>query len=185
VTRIPGAVSPLDEPRSITLSAGSLRIHTCYAPNGRKVGTDTHAVKLAWLSLFASWLEIDAADFPQRIVLGDLNVAPADDDVWDASRYRRRNLTSPPERAAFDRLLATGLDDIVRARLGPGPLFTWWNRRSDFYETDRGWRLDHVLTSPEVAGRVTSVTIDRAERGRPGSTDHAPILVELAPAQRM
>ena len=179
VRGIPGAVPPLDEARSVTLSIGSLRVHTCYAPNGRAAGSDSPAVQLAWLSLFAAWLEIDAVDFPDRMMLGDLNVAPADADVWDASRYRRRNLTSPPERAAFDRLLATGLEDVVRARLGAGPLFTWWNRRGDFYETDRGWRLDHVLASPGVTARVASVRIDRAERGRPGSTDHAPILIGL------
>ena len=178
---IPGAVTPLDEPRSIAVTANGLRIHTCYAPNGRKTGTPPHQVKLAWFALYTAWLGMDREDDPDQILLGDLNIAPADIDIWDASRYRKRNLTSPPERAAFESLLADGvLVDSVRTRMGDERVYTWWNRRSDFYETDRGWRLDHVLAAPAVDERITALTVDRAERGRPGSADHAPILVDLS-----
>lgn len=177
---IPGAVTPLDEPRSIAVTVDGLRVHTCYAPNGRKASTPPHQVKLAWFALYAAWLEMDREDDPDQILLGDLNIAPADLDVWDASRYRKRNLTSPPERAAFEALLADGaLVDSVRARAGDQRIYTWWNRRSDFYDTDRGWRLDHVLATPGVDARVSRVSIDRAERGRDGSADHAPLVVDL------
>ena len=177
---IAGAVAPLDEPRSISASVAGIRLHTVYAPNGRKVGTRHHEIKLAWFALLAAWLEVDRADFPDQILIGDLNIAPLDIDVWDASRYRKRNLTSPRERAAFAAILDGGaMVDVVRDRFGDEPVFTWWNRRSDFYESDRGWRLDHLLATPAVAGRIGSVVIDRAERGRQGSTDHAPLLVSL------
>ena len=69
---------------------------------------------------------------------------------------------------------------MIRDRFGDDSVYTWWNRRSDFYESDRGWRLDHFLATPPIAARVKSVSIDRAERGRNGSTDHAPLLVTLA-----
>ena len=187
---IPGAVPPLDEPLSIAVTVDGLRVHTCYAPNGRKVATPAHQVKLAWFALYAAWLEMDREDDPDQILLGDLNIAPTDIDVWDASRYRKRNLTSPPERDAFDALLGDGaLVDVVRSRAGDDRVYTWWNRRSDFYETDRGWRLDHVLATPSVDARITSATIDRAERGHrrhpeesnsPSGADHAPLVVDLA-----
>ncbi len=176
---IPGAKPPLAEPRSISASVASLRIHTLYGPNGQKVGQRSHQVKLAWLSLFGSWLEIDGLGMRPTLVVGDLNVAPLDIDVWDASRYRKRNLTSPVERQAFAELLDRGLVDVARQHLGDRPGFTWWNRRSDFYDTDRGWRLDHVLADPSTAAAVTSFAIDRAERGRPGSSDHAPLVTVL------
>ena len=177
---IPGAVAPLDEPRSIAATVDGFRLHTVYAPNGRKVGTRPHDVKLAWFALLAAWLRIDRSPGAEQLLVGDLNVAPLDVDVWDASRYRKRNLTSPAERAAFDSLLSDGeVVDAVRMRFGEERVFTWWNRRSDFYESDRGWRLDHVLATPTLAARVRSLEIDRAERGREGSTDHAPILVDL------
>ncbi len=178
---IPGAVAPLDEPRSIAVTVGGVRLHTAYAPNGRKVGTHAHEIKLAWFTLYTAWLEAERDHFDQVMVAADLNIAPLDIDVWEPSRYRKRNLTSPPERAAFEHLLSAGdLVDVVRVAYGDEPVFTWWNRRSDFYETDRGWRLDHVLATPTLAAGVTALIIDRAERGREGSTDHAPLLVTLA-----
>ena len=178
---IPGAIAPLDEPRSIAATVGGVRLHTAYAPNGRKVGTHTHQIKLAWFTLYTAWLEAEREHFEHVMLAADLNIAPLDIDVWEPSRYRKRNLTSPPERAAFEHLLSAGdLVDIVRATFGDDPVFTWWNRRSDFYETNRGWRLDHVLASPSLADRVTDLTIDRAERGRDGSTDHAPLFVTMA-----
>ena len=178
---LPGAVPPLDEPRLIAATIGGIRVVTVYAPNGRKVGTRPHEVKLAWFALLAAWLDMERQDFADQMLIGDLNIAPLDIDIWEAQRYRKRNLTSPPERAAFANLLADGdLIDIVRHRFDDQPVFTWWNRRSDFYETDRGWRLDHVLATPSLAARTADLIIDRAERGRPGSTDHAPILLTIS-----
>jgi len=177
---IPGAIAPLDEPRSIAATIGNLRLHTAYAPNGRKAGTHAHQVKLAWFTLYTAWIEAERGEFDELLVAADLNIAPLDIDIWEPARYRKRNLTSPPERAAFASLLEQGnLVDVVRERHGQASVFTWWNRRSDFYETDRGWRLDHILASPLLASRVEQVVIDRAERGRPRSADHAPLLVTL------
>ena len=180
VLGIPGAIAPLDEARSIALTVDGLRLHTAYAPNGRKVGTHPHEIKLAWFTLYAAWLQAEREHFDDLVLAADLNIAPLDIDVWEAHRYRKRNLTSPPERAAFKNLLDDGaMVDVVRAHYGDRHAFTWWNRRSDFYGTDRGWRLDHVLATPTVATRVTSVLVDREERGRSGSSDHAPLLVTI------
>ena len=123
----------------------------------------------------------------ESVVLGDLNVAPADIDVWDPHRYRSRNLTSPPEREAFAQLLAGDTDDpttprladIVRRELGEEHGYSWWNRRGDFYDSDRGWRLDHILASPGIAATAQNLAIDRGVRGQPGSSDHAPMRVDF------
>lgn len=163
-----------------TASHNTMRLHTVYGPNGRKVGTRIHNVKLAWLQLFGQWIAMDGLDDGvPTLVVGDLNVAPTDLDVWEPSRYRRRNLTSPEEREAFAKLLDLGLVDLVRSRFGQESVFTWWNRRSDFYETDRGWRLDHALADPATAERVVDISVDREARGEPGASDHAPLIVEL------
>lgn len=181
VLGIPGAVAPLDELRSISVTVGGLRVHTVYGPNGRKVGTRQHDIKLAWFKLLTAWVELEAQEHLPRIVAGDLNIAPTDLDVWDPARYRRRNLTSPPERKAFVELCDRGdLVDVVRAAVGERRAYTWWNRRSDFFASDRGWRLDHVLADPQVAERVGSVQVDRDERAnRNRSTDHVPITVVI------
>ena len=180
IVGIPGAKPPLNEQRSISATCGGLRVHSVYAPNGRKVGTRYHQTKLAWLSLFAAWVGIDGLDDGNAVVvLGDLNVAPSDLDVWDASRYRKRNLTSPDERAAFQKLLDVGLVDVVRSCYGDEIVYTWWNRRGDFFESDRGWRLDHCLADPTTAAAVNAVVVDRSQRGLVGASDHAPLIVDV------
>lgn len=196
----PGAVAPFDEPRLVSVSLADrfggarIRIHCCYAPNGRKVGTDHHRFKLAWFEYLAAVLDadrgahLDDSHTVETLVLGDLNIAPTDLDVWDAHRYRSRNLTSPAERAAFEQLLAGAgagteppprLVDVVRLHLSDTHGYSWWNRRGDFYESDRGWRLDHILASPGIASTSESLHIDRATRGQDGSSDHAPIQVDF------
>ena len=179
---IPGAVAPLDDPRSISATIDGVRIHTVYAPNGRKVGTAHHQVKLAWFRLLRAWIEMD--DFADQpvILIGDLNIAPLDIDIWEPSRYRKRNLTSPVERQAFRDLEALGLTDVVRESLGDKHAYTWWNRREGFFDTDRGWRLDHALANDLARRLVDNVWIDRDARTnnpdrRP--SDHAPLIVEL------
>jgi len=176
---IPGAKAPFREPRLLSATCGGIRVHTVYAPNGRKVGTPPHEVKLAWFALLGAWLEIDGLGDVPTMVLGDLNIAPLDIDIWEPHRYRKRNLTSPRERAAFEALIDGGLVDCIRSQFGDEHVFTWWNRRSDFYASDRGWRLDHVLADPDTAERVRTIVVDRGERGITGSSDHAPILVTL------
>jgi exodeoxyribonuclease III len=175
---VPGAVEPFDEPRLVAATIGGARVYSIYAPNGRRVDTDAHRFKLAWFEFLAHVLEAELEDHNELILLADLNIAPADADVWDASRYRNRNLTSGPERVAYRRLIDLGLVDVIRSRAGEIPAFTWWNRRGDFYKTDRGWRLDHALASPALAGRVANASIDRLARAEPGP-DHAPIVLEI------
>jgi len=154
---IPGAVAPFDEPRSLAVTVDGIRLHTAYAPNGRKVGTRHHQIKLAWFTLYSAWLAAERDHFDELMLAGDLNIAPEDIDIWEPSRYRRRNLTSPPERAAFTELLGDGeLVDVVRRTFEDEPAFTWWNRRSDFYETNRGWR--HRVDSR--SGRARSRRFD-------------------------
>jgi exodeoxyribonuclease III len=181
VLGVPGAVGPFSEPRvvAVTIRPGPapVRIICAYAPNGRKVGTDQHRYKLAWFKLLQAI--VASAPEDEIVVAADLNVAPTDLDVWDADRYRNRNLTSPSERAAFGDLLADGLVDVVRAHSAGTRLSSWWNRRGDFFESDRGWRLDHVLATPKTAGTVASVRIDPAPRALAGCSDHAPVLVKF------
>ncbi len=184
---IPGAVAPLDEKRSISATVDGIRIHTVYAPNGRKVRTPHHAIKLAWFQLLTAWIEIDDLATQPVILIGDLNIAPLDLDIWDASRYRKRNLTSPVERQAFQNLEALGLADIVRASLGDDRAYSWWNRREGFFSTDRGWRLDHALANASAEALVQSVWFDRDARARvspdhPPPSDHAPLVIDLEEA---
>jgi exodeoxyribonuclease III len=176
---VPGARAPFNEPRIVSIRLDNdVRVICAYAPNGRKVGTDAHAFKVAWFELLRAVVEnVDEQDV---VVAADLNVAPTDNDVWDAHRYRSRNLTSPDDRRAYQRLIDAGLHDVVRANFGSEKLSSWWNRRGDFFESDRGWRLDHVLANDSMASQCVGAHIDREIRRLPGGSDHAPITATFA-----
>jgi exodeoxyribonuclease III len=178
-----GAPAPFDEPRIIAanLEGSRVRVICAYAPNGRKVGTDAHRFKVAWFELLRAVVEqaMEDTDVDHVVVAADLNVAPTDNDVWDAHRYRNRNLTSPDDRRAYQRLIDVGLTDVVRAQNADGKLSSWWNRRGDFFESDRGWRLDHVLVTAPLAGACVGAHIDREIRRAVGGSDHAPIVARF------
>jgi len=175
-----GAVAPFDQPRVLSASVRRIRFHVMYAPNGRKVGSDEHRFKLAWFQFIGAVLAGDGVETTPTVAMGDLNIAPTDRDLWDPHHYRKRNLTSPAERDAFGSLLEAGLVDVVRQELGDAHGYSWWNRRGNFYESDRGWRLDHILVTADLAATCSGLVVDRAERETLGGSDHVPIRLDLA-----
>jgi exodeoxyribonuclease-3 len=117
------------------------------------------------------------------IVAGDLNIAPADADVYDPSKYIGTTHTSEPERARFASLLDWGLTDVFREQHPDAPkVFSWWDYRAGDFHEGRGMRIDHVLASASVAARAEWVIIDRNARKGKSPSDHAPIVLDLANA---
>jgi exodeoxyribonuclease-3 len=117
--------------------------------------------------------------------VGDWNVCPTDDDVFDPESFRGPATThiTPPERAAFQAFLDDGYVDVVRPHC-PGPgVYTYWDYYRQRFERNRGLRIDFVLGSPSLASRVTGAFIDRDERdpaqGTGPPSDHAPVVVDL------
>lgn len=170
------------EPRAVGGTCGDLRMWSLYVPNGRELDHAHYTYKLAWLERLreagAQWL----ADDPQaQIALtGDWNIAPTDDDVWDPEFFVGRTHTSAPERAAFDAVVDAGFADVVRPHT-PGPgVFTYWDYQQLRFPKRQGMRIDFVLGSPALAGRVKDAWIDREERKGKGASDHAPVVVDLA-----
>ena len=110
-----GSVSaPFDEPRLIAATCGGIRCWSVYVPNGRALDDPHYLFKLVWLERLRGELQQHRAAEGRSIVAGDVNVAPADRDVYDPTRWRRRTHASPPERDAVRRLLELGLIDLAR-----------------------------------------------------------------------
>jgi exodeoxyribonuclease III len=168
------------EARMIGARTAGLRIVSLYAPNGRTVGSTFYDAKLAWFARLSRWLEESTRPSEPLVVGGDLNVAPDDRDVWDAAACHGGTHVSPPERQAFERLLAWGLVDAYRAKHDEAERYTWWDYRAgDFYK-NFGMRIDHLLATASVAERVVAAEIDReARKGKPIPSDHAPLVVDL------
>ena len=180
---MPGYGDPLAaEARALGATCGGVRVWSLYVPNGRTLDDPHLAYKLDWLAQLrvsaSKWL----ADAPsaQIALVGDWNIAPQDEDVWDMEFFAGRTHVSPPERAAFSAIVDAGYTDVVRPHT-PGPgVYTYWDYQQLRFPKRQGMRIDFVLGSPALTARVEAASIDREERKGKGASDHAPVIVDLA-----
>jgi exodeoxyribonuclease III len=174
---IPGAPGfPHPESRAVSATCDGIRVVSVYVPNGRVPGSEHYEYKLAWL---ASLRDMVAAGPEATIVCGDMNIAPTDDDVFDPDAYVGQTHVTPLERAALGELQELGLRDVVRDRWPNERVFTYWDYRAGMFHQDLGMRIDLVLASEPVAGRVRAAWVDRQARKGSGPSDHAPVMVDL------
>ena len=171
---------PLSEARMMAATCGDVRVVALYAPNGRVVDSPFYHAKLAWYARLARWLD-EAADPRQPTALGgDFNVAPTDEDVWDATACHGGTHVSEKERAAFRTLCAWGLEDAYRLHTREPGRYTWWDYRAGNFHKNFGMRIDHLLVTAPLAKRVKWAEIDReARKGKPVPSDHAPLVVDI------
>jgi exodeoxyribonuclease III len=174
VAGAPGFPNP--EARAVAATCGGIRVHSVYVPNGRVPGSDHYRYKLDWLGALAQ----DLSAGPERaVVCGDMNIAPADEDVFDPDAYIGQTHVTAPEREALARLQALGLRDVVRDRWPDKRVFTYWDYRAGMFHQDLGMRIDLVLASVPVAERVRAAWVDRQARKGSGPSDHAPVIVDI------
>jgi exodeoxyribonuclease III len=167
---------PHPEARAVSATCGGIRMVSVYVPNGRVPESDHYRYKLAWLRALR---DVVAAGPEATIVCGDMNIAPTDDDVFDPDAYAGQTHVTAPERAALAELQALGLRDVVRDRWPNERVFTYWDYRAGMFHQDLGMRIDLVLASEPVAGRVRAAWVDRHARKGSGPSDHAPVIVDL------
>jgi exodeoxyribonuclease-3 len=175
---MPGWGDPVaPESRAIGATCGGVRIWSVYVPNGRKPDDPHYFYKLDWMAA----LREAARDWRggETALVGDWNVCPTDEDVFDPAQYAKSTHVTPRERAAFQAFLDDGYVDVVRPHC-PGPgVYTYWDYYRQRFERNRGLRIDFVLGSPRFAQRVSGAFIDREERAGQGASDHAPVVVDL------
>jgi exodeoxyribonuclease III len=174
VAGAPGFPDP--EARAVAATCDGIRVSSVYVPNGRVPDSDHYRYKLAWLAALRDQL---AAGPDAAVVCGDMNIAPTDADVFDPDAYVGQTHVTPPERAALGELLALGLHDVVRDRWPAERVFTYWDYRAGMFHRDLGMRIDLVLATEPVAGRVRAAWVDRQARKGSGPSDHAPVIVDL------
>jgi exodeoxyribonuclease-3 len=171
---------PLAEARMMSAECGGVRVISAYAPNGRVVGSPFYQAKLVWFDRLARWLAERCDPGAPLVLGGDLNVAPADVDVWDPAACHGGTHVSEPERQAFARLCAWGLVDAYRLHHRMPGRYTWWDYRAGHFHKNFGMRIDHLLVSAPLAARTVAAEIDReARKGKPIPSDHAPLLIDL------
>lgn len=175
-----------DDPQQRLLAAtydspdGPVRVISAYCPNGQSLESDKYVYKLQWFSALHEWLQKELLAHPRLAILGDYNIAPADEDVHDPAKWANDVLVSPPEREAFQKLLGLGLHDAYRLFEQSGSPFTWWDYRRFAFRRDAGLRIDHVLLSDALRPRCSACVIDRDPRANEQPSDHAPVVATLS-----
>jgi exodeoxyribonuclease III len=167
--------------RYIEAEVNGVVVGSIYLPNGNPVGTEKFQYKLAWMDrLREHALGLLAEEVP-TVLAGDWNVIPTDDpdDVFSARAMAHDALMQPESRQAFRRILHQGWTDAIRARYPEGAVYTFWDYTAGCWQRDAGFRIDHLLLSPQAADRLLDAGVDKEYRGREKASDHAPTWVSL------
>ncbi len=157
-----------------------IRLISAYFPNGQSPDSDKFAYKLNWLTALQNWLAIELQQNSRLALLGDFNIAPADEDVHDPKAWEGQNLVSPPERSAFQQLLGLGLHDSFRMFEQAPKTYSWWDYRMMGFRRNAGLRIDHILLSEELKLRCQASVVDKEPRSWEQPSDHAPVIATIS-----
>lgn len=171
------AAEPEQEARAVSATCDGIRVTSVYVPNGREVGSDHYLYKLDWLAALRG--AVAAAGPDEAIVCGDMNVAPADADVFDPAAFAGHTHVTAAERAALAALTGLGLHDLIRDRWPRERVFTFWDYRAGMFHKDLGMRIDLLLAGAPIAARLAAAWVDRKARKGRGTSDHAPVIADL------
>ena len=156
-----------------------IRLVSAYFPNGQSPDSEKFAYKLNWLSSLQTWLESELIQNPRLALLGDFNIAPADEDVHDPKAWEGQNLVSPPERDAFQALLGLGLHDSFRMFEQVPKTYSWWDYRMMGFRRNAGLRIDHILLSEALKQKCSASMVDKEPRTWEQPSDHAPVIAQI------
>lgn len=178
------ALCPRNEARALAVRVKGVEVHNLYVPAGGEIPNretnDKFAHKLDFLAAMRRYYA--ATPNATRLLVGDLNIAPGEHDVWSHKQLLDVVSHTPVETDALEAARTAGaFVDVARLhRPEPEKLFTWWSYRSpDWKANDRGRRLDHIWASPNIAPNTSKFTIDKETRSWDRPSDHVPISITL------
>ena len=175
-----------DSRHAVAILADGTEIHNFYVPAGGDepdpVANDKFAHKLRFLDEMAVWFAARKAAGNRFVLLGDLNVAPLETDVWSHKALVNVVSHTPVEVEALARARAAHdwVDAVRRFIPENERVYSWWSYRArDWQAADRGRRLDHVWVTPALADALEGIDILREARGWPRPSDHVPVTLRL------
>lgn len=170
---LPG--DPADtQSRYIEAAIHGIVVGGLYAPNGNPQPGPKFDYKLGWMERLARHAKT-LVDLPHPVVvMGDFNVIPTDEDVYDPTSFRKDALLQPESRRAYEQLLDQGWTDALRQVFGDERIYTFWNYFRQHAARDRRLRIDHLLLNPVLARRLKEAGVDRWVRLQEKASDHAP-----------
>jgi exodeoxyribonuclease-3 len=167
--------------RYIEAACHGVLVAGLYLPNGNPQPGPKFDYKLAWMERLIAHAEGLIASNAPVVICGDFNVVASDDvrDIYSPKSWKKDALLQPETRAAWQRLLAQGWTDAIATRHPVEPVYTFWDYFRQHWQKNSGLRIDHLLLSPSLAGRLLDANVDREVRGWEKASDHAPTWVVL------
>jgi exodeoxyribonuclease-3 len=163
-----------------------LRIHNFYVPAGGDIpdveANEKFAHKLGFLDEMRLWGQKEKQTQIPTVLVGDLNVAPLENDVWSHKQMLKIVSHTPMETERMLAAIQEGewVDAMRHLIPEPEKVYTWWSyRAADWALANRGRRLDHIWVSPDLAPKLSDLTILREARGWERPSDHVPVMVRL------
>ena len=174
-----------NEARSLAVTIDGITIVNLYVVNGQNIGTDKFEHKLLWLKKLLSYSKKLLTKSDKVVLLGDFNIAPTDNDVFDIELTRDQILCSSQEREALKKLYNLGFHDCFNDFDFPPKTFTWWDYRAGAFQRNIGYRIDLILLSSGLKKDCEDYVIDKDTRHKswclaePRTSDHAPVRIIL------
>jgi len=167
--------------RYIEAEANGVIVASIYLPNGNPIGTEKFDYKLKWMDRLRERAASILAEERPAVLAGDFNVIPDDRDTFSRRAMANDALFQPESRAAFRRIVHQGWTDALRAfHPSEERLYTFWDYTAGAWPRDAGFRIDHLLCSPQAADRLRGAEVHKWARGEEKASDHAPVSIELA-----
>jgi exodeoxyribonuclease III len=156
-----------------------LVIASLYLPNGNPQPGPKFDYKLAWFERLIRHAAALCRGRQPVVLAGDYNVVPTDFDIYNPRSWLKDALLQPESRECYQRLLAQGWTDALRARFPNERIYTFWDYFRQHWQRNSGLRIDHLLLNAALSSRLTDAGVDQWVRGQPGASDHAPTWVQL------
>lgn len=164
-----------------------IKLHNFYVPAGgdepdRDINSK-FAHKLDFLDEMRDWIKKEKIAAGRAILVGDLNIAPLENDVWSHKALLKVVSHTPVEVEKLTAVFKAGkwIDALRRFVPAEEKLYTWWSyRAADWAASDRGRRLDHILVGQDLGGALLGMEILKEARGWDRPSDHVPVTIELA-----
>ncbi|MCJ0825931.1 exodeoxyribonuclease III [Luteimonas sp. 50] len=180
---LPG--DPADkQSRYLEAAVHGIVVAAIYLPNGNPQPGPKFDYKLRWMARLARHAKSLVSIPGGAAIVGDFNVIPTDQDVYDAKAWRKDALIQPESREAYFKLLEQGWTDSLRHVHGEATVYTFWDYFRQHAQRDRGLRIDHLLVNPPLASRLAGAGVDRWVRLQEKASDHAPTWIELKAGPR-
>lgn len=170
-----------DDCRILAARVNGIAIIDTYVPNGTQVGSDKFEYKLRWLERFGKMLAERFSPSDPVVWLGDINIAPTDDDVFDPVKMKGSVCFHPEEKQRLAQIVDWGLTDTFRMfTQGPGHYTYWEFFIQQAFAKNLGWRIDHIYATAPLAKKCKSCVIDKGPRGLEKPSDHTFVMAEFA-----